>query len=372
MGLGIAYIGLPCQDHQPISPSTYQLILNQNRKTMKKRLNFGNVLFNMLVALLFSAACGIAALPAVGASLVTGTVLSYMDKAPGMLFAGVQKEIWTDMLLEGFYPGGSFLSEARDLSALVDFNTINLAEAGASPSVLIDNTSYPIATSSRTDTAKTLALKTLDTTSTIVRNVEEMEAMYDKMASVIYGHKMELQRTAIKLAAWNFAPASDATLTPVIAASGTLTNGYRKLTFANVLDLMKRFNLNDIPEEGRILVLNPNHEADLIEADLALYKAAMASNTLFGFKLFRTSATPVFTASTGVKCAYGAAAAPSTDTYSSFAFQKDEVMKAMGTVEMFAKYKDPDQKGDVINFQMRFAALPLRTKAIAALYSPRA
>lgn len=338
---------------------------------MKKRFSFGNLMFNFMVTLAFVMLSGVAALPAFGASLVAGTALSFMERAPGTLFAGLQKEIWTDILLEGFYPDSSFISQARDMSSLVEYNTINLAEAGASPIVLIDNSSYPISVAQRSDTPLTLALKTLDTTSTVVRNVEEMETSYDKMASVIYGHKQELMRIATKLAAWNWAPASDATLTPVIAATGALSGGYKKLTFADVLTLMKRFNLADIPEDGRCLVLNPIHEADLIAEDLALYKAAMAGNTLFGFKLFRTSVTPVYNASTGIKCAYGAAAAPSTDTISSFAFQKDEVMKAMGTVEMFANFKDPAHKGDVVNFQMRFVALPLRSKAIAALYSPR-
>ena len=338
---------------------------------MRKRVNFGGLLFNVVIALLFSAMCGIAALPAVGASVMAGSAMSAMKGTPGMLMAGVQKEIWTDILLEGFYPNTSFLNEARDLSSLVDYNTINLAEVGANPSVLIDNSSYPIAVSPRTDALKTLALKTLDTTSTVVRNVEQMESSYDKMSSVIYGHKMELQRTAGKLAAWNYAPASDATYTPVIAASGALTNGYKKILFEDILTLRKKFDLLDIPADGRILVLNPNHEADLILQDLVLYKAAMQDGKLWGFKLYTTSVTPIFNASTAAKCAFGAAAAPSTDTYSSFAFQKDEVMKAMGTVEMFAKYKDPDNKGDVINFQMRFVALPLRTKAIGAIYSGR-
>lgn len=329
------------------------------------------MMFNMLVAFMIASLFSVAALPAAGASLLTGSAMS-LFKTRGLAMAGVQKELWTDIILEGFYPDGSFISEARDLSQFVEFNTLNLAEAGASPTVLIDNTSYPIATSQRTDTPKTLALKTLDTTSTIVRNVEAMESSYDKMSSVVYGHKQELMKTTAKLAAWNYSPASDATLTPVIAATGTLTNGYRKLTFADVLTLMTKFNLADIPEAGRVLVLNPNHEADLIAADLALYKAAMSSGILFGFKLYRTSVTPTYNATNGVKAAYGAAAAPATDTYASFAFQKDEVMKAMGDIDMFAKYKDPDQKGDVINFQLRFVALPLRTKAIAALYSPRA
>ena len=337
---------------------------------MKKTLNFGNLLFNLMVALLFAVTFSVLPVVAVGASVITGTLMSFVQQGNGMLFAGVQKEIWTDILMDKFYPEGSFVTESRDLSALVEFNTINLAEAGANPSVLIDNTSYPIAVASRTDAAKTLALKTLDTTSTVVRNIEQMESSYDKMASVNYGHKSELQKAVTKLSAWNWCPASDATDTPVLAATGAVTNGKRKLLFDDVLRLMVAFNTHDWDQAGRILVLNPQHEADLIAQDLALYKAAMVANTLFGFKLFRTSATPVFNGSTGVKAAYAAAAAPSTDTFASFAYQKDEVMKALGSIEMFAKYKDPDQKGDVVNYQLRFCALPLRTKAIAAIYSP--
>lgn len=336
-----------------------------------KRFSFGNFMFNMIAVMMLMLA-GLPAIPVLGASAIAGTALSYMDKTPGMLFAGVQKEIWTDILLEGFYPTSNFLTEGRDMSQFVEYGIINLAEAGASPTVLIDNTSYPIAVSSRTDTPKTLALKTLDTTSTVLRNVEEMESSYDKMASVVYGHKQELLKTAGQLAAWNWAPASNTTLTPVIAATGALTNGYRKLTFDDVLKLMVAFNNATINPEGRVLVLNPQHEADLIAADLELYKAAMVNGTLFGFKLYVTTLTPIYNASNGVKAAFGAVAVPATDTFSSFAFQKDEVMRANGDTEMFAKFKDPDNKGDVINFQMRFVALPLRSKAIAALYSPRA
>jgi hypothetical protein len=327
-------------------------------------------MFNMITVCLLIFA-GLASLPAVAGSVAVGTALSFMEKTPGMLFAGVQKEIWTDILLEGFYPNTNFLSEGRDMSQFVEFNTINLAEAGTSPSVLIDNTSYPIAVSSRTDAPKTLTLKTLDTTSTVVRNVEAMESAYDKMASVIYGHKQELLKTAGQLAAWNWAPASNATLTPVLAASGALTNGYKKITFADVLALKTAFNKADINQDGRVLVLNPQHESDLIAEDMALYKTVMTAGNLFGFKLYVSTQTPTYNASTGAKCAFGAAAAPTTDTFSSFAFQKDEVMKAMGSVDMFAKYQDPDNKGDVVNFQMRFVALSLRTKAIAAIYSPR-
>lgn len=334
-----------------------------------KRFNKGNFLFNMIVALIAIFAFSIPAVFAIGGAIGGGTALSFMEK--DLVKAGLLKEIWTDQIMEGFYPKDNFISEGRDMSALVEFNKINLAEAGANPTVLIDNSSYPIAVASRTDVPKELALKTLDTTSTVVRNVEEMETAYDKMQSVIYGHKKELQKTAAKLSAWNWAPQSNATYTPVIAATGAVSGGWRKLTFADVLNMRKQFDLLDIPDDGRVLVLNPIHEGDLILEDLSLYKTVMTTSMLFGFKIYRTSVTPVYVATTGVKVAYGAAPAPSTDAISSVAFHKDEVMKAIGTIEMFAKFKDPDNKGDVINFQMRFCALPLRAKAIGAIYSPK-
>ena len=336
---------------------------------MKKRFNISNLFFNVVVALFIGALLSVPAVFSIIAAVAGGIFLSFAPYGSGILMAGLLKEIWTDILLEKFYPDSSFISQARDMSALVEFNKINLAEVGANPSVLIDNSSYPVAVTSRIDVPKELALKTLDTTSTVVHNVEAMELAYDKMASVIYGHKQELLKVACNLAAWNWTPSANATLTPVLATTGSVnTAGKKKITFADVLLLMTKFNLLDVPADGRILVLNPTHEAELIEEDLHLYRATMTSGILFGFKLFRTSATPVFNYTTGVKAAYAAVAAV-TDTISSFAFHKDEVMKAMGTVEMFAKYKDPDYKGDVINFQMRYCALPLRATAIAAIYS---
>lgn len=287
--------------------------------------------------------------------------------------ADLLKEFWSDLIQEGFYPNSSFMSQCRDMSALVEFNTINLAEAGVNPNVLIDNTSYPIATNSRTDTPHAITLKTLDTENTVVRNVEEMETSYDKAASVAYGHRMALQTKCAKLAGYNWAPASNSTYTPVIAATGPDNGaGFKRLLFEDVLALRVKYNMLDMETDGAILVLSPQHETDLIVQDIKLYKAVLAGGDLFGFKTFRTSVTPIFNKTTGVKAAFGAAAAPSTDTVSSFAYLPMEVMKADGSIDVFARYKDPEQRGDLLGFQKRFIALPLRGKGLGAVYSPAA
>lgn len=73
-----------------------------------------------------------------------------------------------------------------------------------------------------------------------------------------------------------------------------------------------------------------------------------------------------------MKKAYGAAVTEDTDTQASLMYCDTEVMRAMGTTEVFAKYKDPEQRGDILGYQQRFTALPIRGKYTAALYSEKA
>ena len=66
------------------------------------------------------------------------------------------------------------------------------------------------------------------------------------------------------------------------------------------------------------------------------------------------------------KVAHEAIAQP-TDTFCSFAFSSDEVMKADGNVYMYDRRDDPELRGTVVGFDKRFVALPLRNKAIGAI-----
>jgi hypothetical protein len=333
-----------------------------------KRFSLKNLSFNFIVAMMFAFVFSVAPAVMLGASLVVGTIMSFNPS--GLTMMAIQKQIWTDKIMEGFYPADDFLMASVDMTELVDFNTINMAEAGADPTLLIDNTSYPIASATRTDTALTLTLKTLDTTSTIVRNLEKKELSYNKMESVVRGHRNTLRKGAVKLAAYYWSAASNGTYTPVIAATGALFNGYKRLQFEDILLMRSKLRALDIDIARVNIMLNPAHEADLMYQDMKLYKQMLVDGRLFGMKIWVNSQTPIFNASTGVKAAYGAAAAPTTDTISSTVWVTDEVMKADGTVDVFAKYNDPDQKGDVINFQKRFIALPLRSKGLGAIYSP--
>lgn len=334
-----------------------------------KRFSFKNFLFNVMFGLLLAMFTPLPAAAAIGLTLAGGTTMSFIPQST-VLRAGVAKEIWTDQIMEGFYPKDDFLAWSRDMSSLVEYNQLNLAEAGADPLLLIDNTDYPITSAVRTDVPKTIALRTLDTNSTIVRNLEALEASYDKRESVLRGHRNVLRKGSVQLAAHYWAPQSNGTYTPVLATTGAVINSRKRLQFEDVLELRSKLLALDADLSSFAMCLHPLHEGDLMAQDMKLYKEMMANGKLWEFTYFVNSQVPRFNASTGAKVAFQAAAA-GTDTVATIFWSRDEVMRADGTVEMFAKFKDPDQKGDVFNFQKRFVALPFRNKLQGAIYSPQ-
>jgi len=288
--------------------------------------------------------------------------------------AGVNKEIWVAQLMEPFYAESSFLDYAQDMTQFVEYNTINLADAGIDPAVLINNNVWPIPTTQRTDTPIAIPLDTLDTENTLVRNVEEMETAYDKMESVLKGHRRALRASSLKRAAHAYAPNGNTTLTPILEATGAIRadTGRKILLIEDVIKLQRAFDM--IEAEGkRVMVLHPYHVEDLLTQDSKAFKEFAtlpngAVRNIYGFTMMKYPHTAVFNG-TNVKKSFGSAAVVASDRYSSLAFLEGEVMKADGSVEMFDRLRDPDQRGDIVGFQKRFKALPTRSKFIGSLVS---
>ena len=282
----------------------------------------------------------------------------------------IEKQIWTDKIMEGYIPDNSFLSRSVDMSPLVEYNKINLGEAGIDPEVLIDNVSYPIATESRTDTPLELPLHTFDTKNTVVRNLEKKELSYDKVESVVRGHRNALRTKTSTYAAHNWCPTKNGDLTPVMETSGANNKaGLKAASFEDFLAMRAKFRSFEIDPSSVVVVLNPIHEADLMAEDMKLYREVLAKGDLFGMALFSSGCLPWFDTTTKQRKAFGAALDNSKDTQASLIYCDKEVMRAIGATEVFAKYNDPEQRGDVIGYQQRFTALPIRNKYIGAIYS---
>lgn len=288
----------------------------------------------------------------------------------------LNKQIWIDQIMENFYPETSFLNYARDFSGLVDNEYINMAEAGIDPKVLINNTTYPIKKSTRADKLVSIKLDLFETENTIVRTPEAIQLAYDKLESVLMGHRNSLRTKTAEKAAHAYAPYENTDDTPVIETTGDTVNGRKRIKVEDILLLKERFDDLNYPQEGRYLVLNPKHVSDLILFDVKSFKNILdivngRPQRFAGFNILQTTITPTYNSTTKQKVDFGAAAEPSTDTFCSFAFIDQEVMKADGDIKMYVSYDDPEERGTIVGFDKRFIATPIRNKGIGAILSAK-
>ena len=276
-------------------------------------------------------------------------------------------------LKERFYPDSSFLNYVKDFSAMVENDAINMAEVGVDPKVLINNTTYPIAVTQRIDAAIRVELDLFETENTLVRRPTAIEYSYDQLESVLMGHRNTLRARTAEKAAHAFAPQSDTEFTPVIQTTGEALSGRKRLTVADILLLKERFDVVDIPLEQRYLILHPSHLSDLILFDVKAFKDITdvtngQPKRFAGFNVLQFSKPATYDAGTMEKRAFGAEAGEA-DTFCSFAFHGDEVMKADGEVHMYDKENDPEERGTIVGFDKRFIAVPIRNKAVGAIVS---
>lgn len=341
---------------------------------MKKELvnNLMAVVYNTLVCVLLAVVLGFTLMQGLGAAAVVNGVMVLLAVfnqfytgmrffSKKMAYAGLLKEIWIGKLMENFYPSGAWLTEGEDMTAFVENNTINLADAGVDPTVLVNNTTYPVPISERTDNPLALPLEYFDTENTVVRAATAIQLAYNKLESVVRQHRNALRKKNVQKAAHAYGPSSNNTFTPVIEIGASIIDA--------IIDAESKFDALEVPADGRILILSPTHKAMLKKEDKDLFKdifGQKGSGELYGFKVYTDTVTPAYDGTTKAKKAFGAAAA-GTDLKSSLFYSKYEVMYADGTYDMFSRMKDPEARGDIIGFQKRFVALPIRNKYIGAI-----
>lgn len=272
--------------------------------------------------------------------------------------------IFTDILLKHLYAdGSSWLSRLGNFDQFVDGNSINLSEIGADPEVVKDNNTWPLTPEQRTDTGIIIPLATFDTKPTHITNVEELETNYNKCESAVQQHISSLKNAVYKSACYNLAPSKNTAKTPVLVTTGPARgDGNKRLTFADVLALRTAFNKANLPQEGRVLLLSADHEADLILEDSTRYNAVMQSGKISGFEVFVYTETPFYT-ETGNK----SAATVTAGQASSVAFCASETMRAMGDIKGEPEQRWADYRGWILGMQVRFVAQPLRSMGVGAI-----
>jgi len=345
------------------------------------KTNFLNILTSFLFALVMSgflsAASGIPLLYILPVLLSA----SFLPLPQGVLRDGLNTEVWIDQVRERFYPKNDFLSEVEDMSQFVDYDKINLAAAGVEPNVVINRTVYPIPMSQRQDQALELVLENLSTDSTLVQDAETVELSYNKLESVVRGHRSSLMKQKGNRALFNYAPDDEnkPDKTPIIKSSGKDNgNGLKIITPEDILNMEKTWDEADLPEEGRRLIFDSRLWWEFVAQSDELkrqqqYNAEVGTLPYqfvqIGSVIVRKRTNmPRYNddAGTYTKVAWGGSAAD-REARCAVGYITTEVMKADGTMKMFDKVDDPDYQGTIVNFFNRFVAVPVREIGQAAI-----
>ena len=298
----------------------------------------------------------------------------------------VQKEIWQRDIIEGLFADNSFLSRAvNDDMYVNEGKRVHIPNAGAPSGVELNRSSLPANVNKRVDTDVDYALDELTTNPILIPYADMVELSYNKRNSVIDQDRKQLIFHAgeAMLAKW-LPDASHRVQTSgqgVPAWTPSATGLRKAIRPADVAALQLRMNADNVPIEGRVLLLDANMYQQLLDGmtqtqAIGFFQAADVKRgvmgMLYGFEVMMRSTVYRFAAGGTLK-AYGDAGA-ATDLAGGLAWQRDSLSRALGEVVMFDRVDDPTYYGDIYSFLVRVGGAIRRydKKGVYAIVSANA
>ena len=328
----------------------------------------------MSVIVGFNAMIGMVGLPVVAILFPLGSM------ARGGLLAGLYPEVWTGELIKQFRIGIEaigWLSRIRSFDAYAHDNILNFTQIGGDPTVLINNSTYPLEVETLDDNNKAITLDKYQTKPTKITDDELHGLGYDKIGSVVERHSEVINETKYKKALHSLAPAGHTDKTPVLLTSGdTSADGTRKkIKVADIIAMKEAFDKMKVPQQGRVMVLCPEHVSDLLLEDREFqvqynnYTTGKIAN-LYGFEVYEYIDVPSYTVSSKKKLAYGSAESNAT-RHASICFYAPRMMRAEGETKTYLQdaSTSPTTQENLVSFRHYFVCLPLKDEAIGAIVS---
>lgn len=275
----------------------------------------------------------------------------------------LNKQIWLNTIQENFYPDNSFAARSVDDSAFVSYKTVHVPNAGAPSGVEVNRTKKPASVNQRTDNELTYDIDELTTNPIYIPNVDTVELSYDKRQSILFNDRAQLQKAAMENLLYKWGTGASVFKTSGETAdahtSATAEGTRKKITKADILKIGTQFNKDDVPMEGRCILLDASMYNDLLtdltDKELSAYLASADAQNgvlgrLYGFDIMMRSRVLRLNGTDVLKWeAEGAAA----ENAAALAWQQSCVSRALGEVKMFDNTDDPTYYGDIYSFLMR-------------------
>lgn len=276
----------------------------------------------------------------------------------------VQKELWQSVIVEGLFANNSFMSKSVNDDMYVNAKKVHIPNSGTPSNVEIDRSTVPAKPKKRADNDVEYTLNELTTDPIYIPNAEMVELSYDKRNSVIAEDRQILIEHASQQMLYNWAPDSANTVETsgdaVNAHTPSATGNRKALTKNDVLNLMVLMNKNNVPKEGRYLLLDSVMYAqllsDLAETDKFAFLQGVDAERgivgkLYGFEIMERSQVLLYNNSKTLK--KWSEDGTTDDNAAGLAWQERCVSRALGEVKMFSDEDSPTYYGDVYSFLVR-------------------
>lgn len=276
----------------------------------------------------------------------------------------VQKELWQTAIVEGLFANNSFMSKAVNDDMYVNAKKVHIPNSGTPSTVVVDRSSVPATAKKREDNDVEYTLNELTTDPIYIPNAEMVELSYDKRNSVISEDRQNIIEHASQQMLYNWAPLAlntiETTGEAVSAHTPSATGNRKALTKNDVLELMVLMNKNNVPKEGRYLLLDSVMYAqllsDLAETDKFAFLQGVDAERgvvgkLYGFDVMERSQVLLYTNAKALKKWSEDGAAD--DKAAGLAWQERCVSRALGEVKMFSDEDSPTYYGDIYSFLIR-------------------
>lgn len=299
--------------------------------------------------------------------------------------AGLNQEIWTDVLVQDFraIEAAGFLQaipdESRHVAATRGENeVIHLVDIGGDPEVLINNKTYPIGVATQEDKDIAIVLDSYTTVATRVTDAELQYIAYDKIRIVQEKHTNAIMETKHHKAVHALGAVNKTETTPILITTGEDDGtGRRRLIIKDILTHKKQYDDQKIPLQGRNLVLSSEHYNDLVyecvKAEkntdhLVFSETGMLKTRLYGFVTWQYVDMPYYNLATLTKKSFGATI-EAGDQMGSVSFYSRDMFRASGMTKSYADNPTTQNHAWLYNAKHNYVVLPRKERAHGAIVS---
>ena len=291
----------------------------------------------------------------------------------------LQKQIWLNSIVELLFADNTFAARSINHSAFVNDKTVHVPNAGSAPGVAKNRAVFPAEASQREDYDLTYNLNEYSTDPIHIQYSEAVELSYNKRESILKQIKAVLADNVHADIVASWIPTGYAKVgtsgSAAPAHMSSSTGNRQAMTKADVLSVKNVFDLADVPQTGRCMLLDAvmynqlvaslsESEANAFQASVNAQKGILGS--LYGFDFYmRSTVLRVNAAGTTIN-----PTAAATTSAAGIAWQEDCVSRAMGQNELFEREKDPLFYGDVISALVRAGGSYIRNdkKGVCVIY----